>query len=1112
MHEFQLQFKTARARNSRALIMELKDANARLQATNPERSFIVQAPAGSGKTELLTQRYLRLLSTVNAPEQIVALTFTRKAASEMRERILLALTHAHQGLPVTSSHQKLTNQYAIEALQRCKRLDWQLLKQPGRLKIVTIDALCQSLTHSIPLYEQQTPYAKISDQPRALYKRAVRACLDNALQDEQLLPPIQLLLEHLDNRQDILITLFCNLLSSREQWLSPLYSARRQTKETCEQALESIEQHELQRFIDSIPINCRDELHTLSVQVAEIEADPTSARYPLREWHDLNKPNRVMTASLSALLLTKEDKLRKSFDHHVGLKRGSCENSLYNSLKARSKALLEALEGCPDFLKALLRVKKLPPPHYEASQWEVLQALLTLLPLLAAHLQLIFAQSNDVDFTAISQQALLALGDEESPTDLALYLDNAIHHLLVDEFQDTSIQQFHLLTKLISGWLPDDGKTLFVVGDPMQSIYRFRQAEVGLFLKAKSQGIGAIRLTPLELCCNFRSTSTLVTWVNTQFKTIFPLVDDMESGAVSFHPSVASVTTPASDGIYAEQLSDKNQEAQAVVAQALYELENHPSDNIAILVRSRNQLSKLIPLLRAQNIPFQGVEIEKLASMSHITDIWSITKALCLPANRLPWLALLRSPWCGIALADLHAIANYDKKKSIFFALSKLEEIPNLSDEGRLRAQFIYLVMHNALASRHQQPLTDWIRNVLNQLHGEHILNAMQRADLEQFFVFLSRFSKEGQVTDFDHCEEEFKKLYSERVTRSRLQIMTIHKSKGLEFDCVILPGLGSKPQQRDKPLLRWIKLPARFEELLLLSPIYAAHQKKCLLYDYLGEIAAEKESYEQQRLLYVAVTRAKKRLYLFDGHEKITQNTFRELLGNQPFNAENTSDAATAQAASLPILSRLPLQFYQQPPFAILSETSSLSPQLPTTNTRLTGVIAHELLQWICDRHPSHLDELPWGMIANRLKSAGFSCDEQEEAIERLKMQIEALFADPIGQWLCKKHDAEHNEYELLVNENGQTVTRIIDRTFIDGNCRWIIDFKTGKHDVKTQQNHRQQVNDYAQLLSTPNEPPIRCGLFYLATNLWVDWHYDNVEASETLFGSVAKIFISYT
>ncbi|MDP1601963.1 MAG: UvrD-helicase domain-containing protein [Legionella sp.] len=1077
--------------------MMVSDQAARQEATNPFGSYIVQAPAGSGKTELLTQRYLRLLSTVNAPEQIVALTFTRKAASEMRERILRALTHAHQQLPATSPHQQLTNQYAIDALQRCKALNWQLLKQPGRLKIITIDSLCQTLTHAIPLHEQQIPYADIADSPQSLYRLAVRACINDALEQEPLQPAIELLLEHLDNRQDKLLDLLCNLLSMREQWLSLLYSARAQTRETCEEALLFIEQHELERLRLCIPQNLQEELFALSRKVASIESNRDSLRYHLTDWHHFDELTREVASGLAALLLTKDDSIRKSFDHNVGLRSDSCEKSLYKSLKARSKELLSELDDNPDFIKALLRVKNLPAPFYDDSQWNVLQALLTLLPMLAAHLHLVFCEANKVDFTAISEQALFALGNEDSPTDLALYLDNAIHHLLVDEFQDTSIQQFQLLTKLVQGWLANDGKTLFVVGDPMQSIYRFRQAEVGLFLKAQKEGIGAIQLTPLELSTNFRSTPTIVNWVNSQFKTIFPAHDDMQSGAISFHSSIANLSATDDSGVFAKFCDSKHQEAQALVELVALELQNYPNQDIAILVRSRNQLSSLIPLLRAKNIPFQGVEIEKLSNMPHLIDIWSIIKALLMPANRLPWLALLRSPWCGLCLSDLHCIANFDKKKSIYFALSQLRKITGLSAEGLMRAEFIYKVMHEAIATRHQQPLTDWIITVIKQLHGESILEKAQRDDLEQFFVLLNRYTIDGQIADFEQFEKEYERLYSERVTQARLQIMTIHKSKGLEFDCVILPGLGSKPQQRDKPLLRWLKLPRQYQEdFLLLSPIYAAHQKSCLLYKYLGEINADKESYEQQRLLYVAATRAKKRLYLFDADEKISSGTFRELLKNVDFSPVEMPDKTNESTPALPVLTRLPLHYYSGPATISAPQTTASTPLLIPSTARLTGIVAHELLQWICDMHPQKIDELPWGMVANRFKSLGFTLTEQEHALATLHAQISTLFCNPVGLWLCQKHSDEKNEYELLVQENGKACTKIIDRTFCSEGVRWIIDFKTGTDDDKAQKNHRVQVNGYATLLAEQNNLPIRCGLFYLATNLWVNWEYKEVKA----------------
>src|SRR6185295_2005168 len=112
-------------------------------------------------------------------------------------------------------------------------------------------------------------------------------------------------------------------------------------------------------------------------------------------------------------------------------------------------------------------------------QWEVLGAMLELLPRAAAHLKLVFAEAGETDFTEVAQGAVRALGAIDDPSDLLLALDSRIQHILVDEFQDTSVSQWELLSLLTSGWQQDgemsDGRTLFLVGDPMQSIYRFRE-------------------------------------------------------------------------------------------------------------------------------------------------------------------------------------------------------------------------------------------------------------------------------------------------------------------------------------------------------------------------------------------------------------------------------------------------------------------------------------------------------------------------------------------------------------------------------------------------------------------------------------------------------------
>ena len=1072
--------------------MTLQDAEQRQQAIDPTQSYIVQAPAGSGKTELLTQRFLRLLGLVNAPEQIIALTFTKKAANEMRERILHALQLAAANTPATTAHQQQTLNYATQALARDKALDWQLLAQPSRLRIITIDALCQRLSHAIPLQDEQISFPGISATPDRHYRAAAKACLNFAIEHQNFQPAIRTLLLHVDNQQDTLLALFVDLLNKRDQWLNPLYHAKMQDKSIIEDAIAFIEQHELSRFQNSIPHTLWHELIDLAARVARIENDSASKRYLLSDWSSVDHINAELTASLAALLLTTQQTLRKSFDHHVGLKKGVCDDAVYYDLKTRSQRLLEALSATPDFLDALLRVNELPEPHYDPEQWDVLQALFTLLPVLVAHLNLVFNENSEVDFSAISQQALDALGDEDNPTDLALYLDNTIQHLLVDEFQDTSIQQYQLLSKLVHGWQLTDGRTLFVVGDPMQSIYRFRAAEVGLFLRAKTEGIGGVKLTPLQLCCNFRSTETVVEWVNQQFQSIFPQTDDIESGAVSFSPSTHMKANHPHTQISAHAFNSRDEEADALINIIKHELETHAEDTIAILVRSRSQLSNILMRLREQNIPFQGVEIDLLTTLPHLRDVWSLTQALLMPANRLAWLAFLRSPWCGVSLADLHQIANANKHQSIYQALSNAGAIASLSAEGRVRCQYIMHILSQALAKRHQQSLVDWIIDTLNALHLEHVLTASAQEDLEQYWLLLEQFEQDGQLSDLDEFYEQLKRLYSKQVTPSRLQIMTIHKSKGLEFDCVILPGLSKKPSPMDKPLLRWLKLPSpQHEDLLLISPVKAAHHVSCRLYDYLGKLDAQKNEYELQRLLYVATTRAKKRLYLTDNQQTPGQASFRSLLHQEFTIVESHIDESETLEPPLPALYRLPLEFYQHQAPAAQTNFTKASFNVNDSTPRLIGIIMHEILQWICEQHVTQMDALPFTLIENRLHQLGLPDAVRREALDTIMKQFAQFFQCPIAQWIINTHDDARNEYELLIEENGDIATRIIDRTFCDNGIRWIIDFKTGRETTDSQQKYHAQLNDYARILSYKYPEPIRCGLYYLANNHWNDWEF---------------------
>src|SRR5689334_4619948 len=157
--------------------LERRDRASREHALDPTRSFIVQAPAGSGKTELLIQRFLTLLARVGAPEEVIAITFTRKAAGEMRKRVLDALSFAAAGKTPDNEQERITLPLADGVLDVDQRLGWGLVENPGRLRILTIDALCLSLAAQMPLLSRMGARPSPVDDATELYREAARETL-----------------------------------------------------------------------------------------------------------------------------------------------------------------------------------------------------------------------------------------------------------------------------------------------------------------------------------------------------------------------------------------------------------------------------------------------------------------------------------------------------------------------------------------------------------------------------------------------------------------------------------------------------------------------------------------------------------------------------------------------------------------------------------------------------------------------------------------------------------------------------------------------------------------------------------------------------------------------
>ena len=611
-------------------------------------SFIVEAPAGAGKTELLTQRTLRLLAIVEEPEEVLALTFTNKAATEMRDRILGSLEAATREAGELPSHKRETRKWALAVLTRDAERGWNLLAHPGRLRITTLDALCAGLARQMPFLSRFGAQPAVTDDAEAHYATAARRTLAMVEAETPDAAVVAAALAFMDNDAGRLERLLVSMLGRRDQWLQ--HAARVDggvLRAEVEAGFAALVERELASAADLLNAAWQVRLMPLA-RFAAANVPDTLA--PLLDWQSsLGAQIEDLSAwrALAALLLTADGGFRKALNKNIGFPAGK----EFSEQKAAMGELLVDLASVPGLESALAGIGGLPSPVLSDAEWSTVEDFSRLLRLAAGQLWLAFQEAGEVDFIEIAARAGLALGEDEAPTDLAQALDYRIRHLLVDEFQDTSPGQVALIARLMRGWTPDDGRTLFVVGDPMQSIYRFRKADVGLFLNVRERGIGDLRLEHLRLYRNNRSHPAIVDWVNSAFPGIFPATDDPAAGAVRYAESAATKAALADSGVMLHPVIERGDGAAAEARVTLDLIRDararDPHGRIAVLVRARRHLDGLVEAIRreAPELRFQAVEIEGLAERQHIQDLLSLYRALGHRADRVHWLAILRAPW-----------------------------------------------------------------------------------------------------------------------------------------------------------------------------------------------------------------------------------------------------------------------------------------------------------------------------------------------------------------------------------------------------------------------------------------------------------------------------------
>jgi ATP-dependent exoDNAse (exonuclease V) beta subunit len=515
----------------------------------------------------------------------------------------------------------------------------------------------------------------------------------------------------LDNQVVVVQQMLVDMLRRRDQWLRHMLSDDEKSRQSLQHGLEQLCSDHLLLLKNMFPVALLDELlfcagfAAANLEGSQIVQCRNFEILPGTEFSDLPR-----WLGIAELLLTSNGKLRKTVTKNNGFPAGKDNKAV----KDRMLELLRNFSSYSCFIHQLVAVRKLPLDGYSAEQWRILQSLIELLPLLVAELWLVFRAQGQADFTEIALKANQSLGEADDPSDLLLKIDHNLKHILVDEFQDTSRLQYRLLKTLISGWTAGDGRTLFFVGDPMQSIYRFREAEVGLFLHSfKGQfGDSQLELQPLQLRCNFRSQQGIVTWVNESFAGIFPPSIDTATGAVPLTEAVAVKPPLDGDACRIYPFIGRNDRAEALQVLELVQQaqKEDPDQTIAILVRARNHLREILPVLRNQGIAYQAQDIDLLGARPAALDMVHLTRALLHRADRLSWLAVLRAPWCGLILTDLHALAADYPHKTIPTLLSDERLKQQLSAAGQRRLARVWPVLQRGLERRGRLSYECWLR------------------------------------------------------------------------------------------------------------------------------------------------------------------------------------------------------------------------------------------------------------------------------------------------------------------------------------------------------------------------------------------------------------------
>jgi ATP-dependent helicase/nuclease subunit A len=870
----------------------LPDASARRDAIDPVRNVVLEASAGTGKTRVLVERYVNLLRAGVEPDHILAITFTRKAAAEMRERIIDRLREASRDSLIDLAL-------------------WRDLKDRlGDIAISTIDAFCLSLLREFPLEADVDPAFELADDtevPRLVEESldlSLRICRAVAADDDD----VALVFAQLGERR--LRAGLAGLLNQR--LVAPRALHRYLASSPRDLTAASACRHAAERLRDAlvhVPRGTDAFLTDGPIRQTAFAMFAADIRRS-REWPEvLNLDTRSGQAAFRAIVdrlrtyfLTQDGRPREKAFAGTGYKASDCDSEAAwkrhrQAAASIAPAVAEAIRGFRRDLNAV----------QARGVWRIFSVTLRQYQrTLESHVLL--------DFSGVLDRAIGLLKDMDEFAESRFRLEARYRHVLVDEFQDTSRAQWELVAQLVRSWGEGSGAaadallpSLFIVGDRKQSIYGFRDAEVAVLDEAGVfvQHLRADGDPRRSITVSFRAVPALLALVNDVFEAVekspnrndafryddrdrFP-VDAAAPGGSVRQRAAASVdgapplglVTADSVGTVADRVADeivRLLDGATVRDRASGVRREAQASDIAILFRSRDSHREFEKALERRAVPTYVYKGLGFFDADEIQDASALLRYLADPSSDLRAAAFLRSRL--VRVSDRALMRLGPEPARAILEEGNTAAIEHLDQEDR------------AVLARIREQVPRWLSWVDRMSPSELLSAVLQETayayetrggrrrqaheNLKKLRFMVARFQNRGYATlarVADHLEQLAAGDESNAAIDAidAVSLMTVHAAKGLEFPIVFLVNMGRGTGN--------IRAPIRVSG-------GATGQASVSVADYQSEAdedVAAREREETKRLLYVAMTRARDRLYLSatvrDGVFRATRGSLGEVL-----------------------------------------------------------------------------------------------------------------------------------------------------------------------------------------------------------------------------------------